>query len=83
MKPKQWVAKFMSWYNEIHRHSAIRFVTPGQRYRGEDVELLAKRYRVYETAKQCNPRRWSGQTHNWSPFSTAALHPENPIQSAA
>lgn len=80
---RQWVAKFMDWYNEIHRHSAIRFVTPGQRYRGEDLELLAKRRQVYEAAKQCNPRRWSGQTRNWSPCNAVALNPDNPIKSAA
>ena len=33
---RQWVARFVAWYNEQHRHSALRFVTPGQCHRGED-----------------------------------------------
>ena len=29
---RQWVATFVHWYNEEHRHSAIRYVTPSQRH---------------------------------------------------
>ena len=67
---RQWVAKFMRWYNEVHRHSGIRFVTPGQRYRGEDRELLTKRHALYQAAKAANPLRWSGKTRNWKPVTT-------------
>src|SRR5262249_14345296 len=38
-----WATEFTRWYNEEHRHSGIRFVTPAQRYAGEDVELLEAR----------------------------------------
>ncbi len=34
---RKWVFGFEHWYNETHRHSALRFVTPGQRHRGEDI----------------------------------------------
>lgn len=80
---RQWVAKFMRWYNEEHRHSGIRFVTPGQRYRGEDIKLLSRRSRVYETAKQANPLRWSGKTRNWAHESSVALNPEKNVALAA
>ncbi len=33
---RQWVAAFMHGYNEQHRHSALKFVTPGPRHRGEE-----------------------------------------------
>nr|WP_139281204.1 hypothetical protein [Serratia plymuthica] len=33
---------FVGWYNEEHRHSGIRYVTAGQRRRGEDSQLLAQ-----------------------------------------
>ncbi|EQD63658.1 transposase, partial [mine drainage metagenome] len=33
---RKWVSSFTGWYNEEHRHSAIQFVTPSQRHRGED-----------------------------------------------
>jgi hypothetical protein len=62
---QQWVLGFHHWYNEIHRHSALKFVTPGQRHRGEDVELLEKRSALYNAAKDNRPKRWSRATRNW------------------
>jgi len=61
---RQWVSRFVQWYNTEHLHSAIRFVTPGSRHLGKDPAILARRSVVYEKAKQLNPRRWSGPTRN-------------------
>jgi transposase InsO family protein len=33
---QRWVAGFVGWYNNEHRHSAIRFVTPNALYTGQD-----------------------------------------------
>ena len=52
-------------------------MTPGQRHRREDIEILARRKRVYETAKQRHPERWSGETRNWQPVTTVSLNPTN------
>ena len=60
-----WVEKFVDWYNNRHLHSGIKFVTPSQRHLGQDKEILMKRKKVYEEAKQKNPNRWSGATRNW------------------
>ena len=73
----------MHWYNEQHRHSGIPFVTPGQRYRGEDDQILKNRVDVYEQARQNNPRRWSGDIRNWEPCQTVALNPEKTVKLAA
>lgn len=73
----------MCWYNEDHRHSGIRFVTPGQRYRGEDKKLLEQRHAVYQTAKARNPNRWTGKTRNWLPDKSVALNPEKSLSLAA
>ena len=62
---RQWATGFTSWYNEKHHHSAIKFVTPGQRHRGEDVEILAKRMLIYENAKAKHPERWTATCRNW------------------
>jgi putative transposase len=35
-----WVRDFMRWYNNEHRHSRIRFVTPAERHRGLDRQVL-------------------------------------------
>ena len=73
---RQWVSRFVQWYNTEHLHSAIRFVTPGSRHLGLDPAILARRAVVYEKAKRRNPRRWSGQTRNWSPITEVFLNPK-------
>lgn len=77
---RQWVYRFVRWYNEQHRHSAIRYVTPGQRHRGEDVLLLKKRQELYQAAKLRNPCRWSGKTRNWDPVNQVWLNPPKEIR---
>jgi putative transposase len=79
---RQWVGTFVHWYNDEHRHSAIRFVTPAQRHAGLDVALLSKRTEVYEAAKAKHPGRWSGATRNWQPILVVHLNPENQAANA-
>jgi len=74
---RQWVHAFVQWYNEEHHHSALKFVTPGQRHRGEDKVILAARQTVYERAKQRHPERWSGDIRNWEPVGEVWLNPNN------
>jgi transposase InsO family protein len=73
---RQWVARFVTWYNTEHRHSAIRYVTPDQRHTGADVAILARRRALYEHARHRTPRRWSGKTRNWAPVAVVVLNPE-------
>ena len=73
---RQWVSGFVQWYNHEHRHSAIGFVTPGQRHAGVDTALLLRRSAVYESAKRQHPKRWSGATRNWQPVRIVHLNPD-------
>lgn len=79
---REWVESFTRWYNETHRHSGIRYVTPGQRHRGEDGRVLKKRDEVYQMAKAQRPERWSGRTRNWQPAGEVMLNPEREKQAA-
>ncbi len=63
---RQWVAGFEQWYNEQHRHSALKFITPGQRHRGEDHDILHQRAALYAAAKASRPERWSNDHRNWT-----------------
>lgn len=74
---RDWVMKFVSWYNHEHRHSGIKFVTPHQRHTGKDEQVLENRTEVYEKAKQKNPSRWSGNTRNWSRIGPVWLNPDD------
>jgi len=77
---RDWVRRFMHWYNEEHYHSGINFVTPGQRHRGEDQKILAKRHEVYTKARRRHPERWSGKTRNWTPTGDVELNPRRDEQ---
>jgi hypothetical protein len=74
---RAWVNNFVTWYNTVHLHSAIKFVTPEDRYCGRDADILAARHRVYESAREKNPERWSRSTRNWDPIGEVILNPEN------
>lgn len=74
---RRWVATFVDWYNDCHRHSGIKYVTPAQRHNGEDVVILEQRKYVYEEAKKQHPERWSGKTRNWDHESLVRLNPVN------
>jgi hypothetical protein len=73
---RQWVRRFVQWYNTEHLHSAIRFVTPSSRHLRLDSAILAKRAAVYEQAQRQHPLRWSGPTRNWSPITEVLLNPK-------
>jgi len=62
---RSWVSAFVQWYNNEHRHSGLKYVTPQQRHAGQDVELLKQRTKLYNNAKAKNPSRWSGNIRNW------------------
>ena len=76
---RQWAARFVHWYNQEHRHSGIRYVTPAQRHAGQDGPVLVARHAVYQDARQRNPQRWSGSTRNWTPVGAVTLNPERDI----
>lgn len=73
---RAWVADFVAWYNNEHRHSGIRFVTPAERHDGREQAVLAARVRVYERARRKHPNRWSRATRNWTPATAVFLNPK-------
>lgn len=75
---RAWVEAFTHWYNEKHRHSALKFVTPGQRHRGEDTAILQQRHTIYQQARASTPQRWSGSTRDWSQPGPVTLNPARP-----
>ena len=74
---RQWVAAFVAWYNGVHLHSGIGFVTPMQRHFGADQKILAHRRRVYAEARAQRPERWiSGKTRRWGRPDIVRLNPQ-------
>ncbi len=72
---RDWVLTFVRWYNNHHRHSGIKFVTPNDRHTGIDKTILENRKRVYQRAKASNPKRWSKDIRNWDMITQVTLNP--------
>jgi len=75
-----WVVELVDWYNHRHRHSGIKFVTPDRRHNGEAGKICKHRGRVYEQAREINPRRWTRSTHCWTQPEVVWINP--PSQAA-
>lgn len=80
---RAWVGQFVHWYNTVHLHSAIRFVTPAARHAGRDTAQLRARQAVYAAARARHPARWSRATRNWTPIPIVTLNPERVVEPAA
>jgi putative transposase len=80
IEAQAWVDQFVTWYNTVHRHSAIRFVTPDDRHYGREPAILANRHRLYQKARQRRPDRWTKQTRNWIAVKDVCLNPEKEKQ---
>ncbi len=75
---RDWVQKFVTWYNNEHKHSKLNFVTPAERHACLDEKILTKRRAVLEAAKAAKPHRWSGSVRNCEPAGTVMLNPDKP-----
>jgi len=73
---RNWVERFVHWYNFEHQHSQIRFVTPNQRHNGEDTQVLSQRKKVLEKARRIYPERFPNGTRNCNPVGDVWLNPD-------
>lgn len=73
---REWVEKFVHWYNHEHRHSKINFVTPAERHAGLDHAVLKRRKEILEAARARTPERWSRTVRNCEPIGPVVLNPE-------
>jgi len=73
---REWVLKFVKWYNYEHLHSGINFITPINRRLGKDIEILKNREKVYEEARKSRPDRWTKNTRKWEYIDKVYLNPE-------
>ena len=55
---RSWTAGFINWYNTIHRHLGIGYVTPVQRRTGVSSNLFAKRNRTLQETWRKHPERF-------------------------
>lgn len=73
---REWVLRFVHWYNHEHKHSGLKFISPEQRHSGQSQAIMANREAVYDAARARTPARWSGGTRNWKLPAQVWLNPE-------
>jgi putative transposase len=72
---QEWVDRFVRWYNEEHRHSALNWITPMDRHTGKETALLRRREQTYREARRRHPERWSRHIRNCEPAPAVTLNP--------
>ena len=74
----------MNLFNGTTTSTAIAgfssFIIPNQHRQGKDKVILEKRRAVYQTAKERNSKRWSGDTRDWTPVTEVWLNPPKEIR---
>lgn len=73
---RDWVQHFVDWYNYQHKHSQLNFISPAERHKGLDGEILERRRLILEAARTTNPHRWSGSVRNCKPIGSVMLNPD-------
>ncbi len=72
---RSWLADFVDWYNNKHRHSGIGYVTPNQRHSGESTMIMQKRNETIAKAYASKPERWSRKPALWNEVKEVYLNP--------
>ena len=52
---KEWVNQYYEWYNNIHRHSGICYITPAQCYEGKGESLMVRRNQIIDEFFKAHP----------------------------
>lgn len=83
MQARRGVTELAHWYNEDHRHSAIRFVTRRNAMRSAMRRCCKHALHVYEKARKKQPQRWSRKTRNRAIIDTVHRNPDSAQTKAA
>ncbi len=77
---RAFLRRFVTWYNEDHRHTGLNGFTPAEVYHGRHPELANERQRVLQAAYANNPQRWiNGPPRVSMPPDVVAINPAPPL----
>ena len=77
---REWVNQYYEWYNNIHRHSGICYITPSQCYDDKGDEIMLRRNKIIEEffekhQKQKTLVKATGKYKNWEMPKNAVVMP--------
>lgn len=76
---RTFLRRFVTWYNQEHRHTGLKGFTPAEVYHGHYHALADERQRVLEAAHAKNPQRWiNGPPRVPLPPDVVAINPVPP-----
>lgn len=79
---RSWYAEFVHWYNTVHLHSGLGYVTPDQRRTGAATAIYEARNRILQQACLRTPHRWrSGTVRTYASLPVRAFY--RPLGKAA
>jgi putative transposase len=58
---RNFCARFVSWYNTSHRHSALDSLTPDEVFNGQAEQIQTRRNEVLAQAHACHPDRFGSR----------------------
>jgi len=56
---RSWCRKFVTWYNEVHYHSAIGYMRPADLHDGNHTIILERRQQALDAAHNTHPERFN------------------------
>ena len=65
---------FFDWYNEHHRHSGLRYLTPNQVHSGHSAAVVSARQAVLDGAHGQHPERFVHRPPRALPPPRCGLH---------
>lgn len=76
--------QFFSWYNGVHRHSGIAYMTPHTVHHGHAQAIYTQRASTLNTAFLASPNRFKGKSPSPPALPTAVwINPPKPITTPA
>ena len=59
---KAFCQDFFNWYNNVHSHSGLNWLTPSMVHHGRTNDIVQRRQLVLDRARQCRPERFVNAT---------------------
>ena len=56
---RTWCRSFVHWYNEVHYHSSIGYLRPGDLHAGNHTTIIQRRQDTLDTAATAHPERFT------------------------
>ena len=74
---REWMGAFVHWYNTVHLHSSIGYVTPHQMRYGQAQAIFEQRNVALKRARQVYPERWGSRpARTWEIHREVVLNPD-------